>query len=130
MTIFDNIFSQAIGIVNQIAGEQITITKGTGGDAVSITVNATPGQTTFTFTDENGIYQREDRKDYIVAVADMVTDEYMTPLDPDDITTITKTVGATTYTYYLQAPNREPFWRYVDTAETYYRLHCLQNNIS
>jgi len=90
-------------------------------DSVSAEVNATIGKTVFETTNEFGLVERWESRDFLIPAAALVLDGTATLPARGDV--IRETQGATTFVYEVLAPGKEPHYRYSDTFRTLWRIH-------
>ena len=81
------------------------------------TVLATIGRTMFETSSDLGIVERWESRDYLIQAADLDLGE------PQRGDQIRETQGATTYTYEVMAPGKEPAFRFSDPYRKTYRIH-------
>jgi hypothetical protein len=87
-------------------------------------VSATIGKTTFEVDDGYGVLVRSESRDFLVLAADLVLGG--TPTLPQRGDRIRETDGATTFTYEVTAPGKEPCWRWSDAFHKTLRIHTKQ----
>jgi len=99
------------------AAHEITYKRG----AEQLPLVATIGKTLFETTNEHGIVERIESRDFMVRAGDLILGgNVVTPLRGDHIR---ETAGNQTCTYEVLAPGREPAWRYSDAYRTLLRIH-------
>lgn len=85
-------------------------------------VSATLGQTAFRIDDpvKGSRIERTDR-DFLVAAEDLIIGGVA--VEPQRGDQVLQTVGSSTHTYEVLAPNAEPPWRWADAHRKVLRIH-------
>ena len=99
-----------------------TVTYQRGADTVD--VPASIGRTTFEVDDGYGIVQKWESRDFLILATDLVLNGSQTLPERGD--RIQEIQGATTFTYEVLAPGKEPPWRYSDPFRKTLRIHTKQ----
>lgn len=92
--------------------------------AVSVELNATPGQTEFEHVDEQGVVQRIVSRDFLIRVADLKLDGAETLPESGD--QVRETVAGVLYVHEVLAQSGQPPWRYSDPFRQVLRVHTKQ----
>ena len=95
------------------ASQSVAYSRG----ADSTTVLAMIGRTVFETSSDLGIDERWESRDYLIQAADLDLGE------PQRGDQIRETQGATTYTYEVMAPGKEPAFRFSDPYRKTDRIH-------
>jgi len=99
-----------------------TVTYQRGGQSVQLA--ATIGQTLFEIDTGTGLQERFEARDFLVLAVELVLGGNATlPARGDRIL---ETDGATTFTYEVMAPGKEPHFRYSDPYRKTLRIHTKQ----
>ena len=89
--------------------------------ADNVDVQATVGKTEFEQSDQNGLIQRIESRDYLIRTTDLVLAGQQTlPRAGDQVR---ETAGASTHVYEVMAPGNEPPFRYSDPFRRTLRIH-------
>ena len=99
------------------ASRSVTYTRG----AESVEVQATVGRTLFEVTDDYGIVERTESRDFLILAADLVLGG--AAVLPERGDRIRETQDAKTYVYEVMAPGKEPHWRFSDAYRRTLRIH-------
>jgi len=86
-----------------------------------VPVTATIGKTIFETTNEFGIVERIESRDFLIRVSDLIVGGNLTLPERGD--RIAEMSGTQTLIYEVLAPGREPAWRYSDAFRTLLRIH-------
>lgn len=98
---------------NKFSAAMIQYRRGTN----TLPLSATRGRTVFRYNDQFGRSIREERRDFLINVADLMIDGAIaTPRHGD-------TIIDGNFTYEVIAPNKEPVWKYADAYRRSYRVH-------
>lgn len=116
-----DVFAQAatdlISIVKAHAGVAITYTR--PGTSISIPLTAGKGQRETEELDLDGVRERVERRDWLIAAADLV--DGTTPVIPDKKDLITDAAG---YVYQVCGMSvDEPVWEWSDRSHVIMRVH-------
>jgi len=85
---------------------------------------ASIGKTTFEVDDGFGIVQKWESRDFLILAEDLILAGNPTLPERGDL--IQETQGATTYTYEVLAPGKEPAFRFSDPYRKTLRIHTKQ----
>ena len=89
--------------------------------AESVTVQATIGRTFYETYNDEGIMQRMESRDFMIALGDLVIGgEATTPQLGDRIREVQ---GGVTVVYEVMSPGQEPHYQYADHARAMVRIH-------
>jgi hypothetical protein len=118
MSQFREIISDAMSAIRCTAGVPITYWTDS---SHWFKLAATPGQTTFTLDDGNGIVVDYTSRDFLVSACDMLFNgQYIVPADGH---VIKETVGNAVHVYAVRREDGEQPWRYSDHGRTQIRIH-------
>ena len=109
-------------VLKSTAAAGVTVTYQRGEQQAQLT--AVVGQTIFEQTDEYGIINRTESRDFLIAVEDLALDGQ--PIEPARGDRIIETDSTGTHTYEVMAPGDEPPWRFSDPHRQVYRIHTRQ----
>lgn len=113
----DQYISAAIAAAKEVAGVPVAYRRGDQ----SVNVTAVVGTTVFRLTDDVGVVESVQSRDYLVQAADLVLGGSAALPQRGD--SIRETHGSTTYVYEVLAPNNEPPFSYSDTGRLLLRIH-------
>lgn len=82
---------------------------------------ATVGRTQFETTDDNGVVEAWESRDFIVSKSDMVLSS--TAIEPARGDRITQTLNGATCVFEVMAPAGQPVWRWSDSRRYRMRIH-------
>jgi len=119
-----DVFAQAaadlIGIVKSHGGVAITYAR--PGTSLSVSLTAGKGQRDTEQLDEQGVSERVERRDWLIAAADLV--DGSTPIVPDHKDTITDAAG---YVYQVVGlSSNDPVWEWSDRSHVILRVHSQE----
>jgi len=92
--------------------------------AASVEVQATVGRTLFEVTDDYGVVQRTESRDFLILAADLVLGG--AAVLPERGDRVRETQDGRTYVYEVMAPGKEPPWRFSDAYRRTLRVHTKQ----
>ncbi len=98
---------------------EVPITYSQEGNLISLC--ATPGKTIFRYTDDHGMSQRKQSRDYLISVSDAVINDVL--IRPKDGDIIVEETLLERYTYEVGAFNGEPHFRFSGTYRQTFRVH-------
>lgn len=121
-TVPDNCFKWAEDFVHEMMEltGSISITYVRGG-VESLPILAAPAMTIFRYFDKYNISQREEVRDYLVNVPNLIHSGIA--IEPKQGDTIIEIVGTTKSTYRVSSPGNEPSWRHSGYYKGAYRIH-------
>ena len=116
-----DLLEQGMSFLDQKRHEHMTRTVTYHRGNSSVALQATLGQTSFEQTDEYGIVQKIESRDFLVRTGDLVLDgESVLPKAGD---LIRDTGGASVFVCEVSAPGNEPPYRYSDPYRKALRIH-------
>jgi len=92
--------------------------------AASVEVQATVGRTLFEVTDDYGVVQRTESRDFLILAADLTLGG--AAVLPERGDRVRETQDGRTYVYEVMAPGKEPPWRFSDAYRRTLRVHTKQ----
>lgn len=117
-----NLLNQSVArltaIMKSAAADQITYR----GDAIAVSLRAAKGTTTFEVVDQAGLLERQESVDWIVDAGDLVGPTGQ--ITPARGHTVEETgPNGTVHVYTVNAPGKEPPYRWLDPYRTTLRIH-------
>ncbi|WP_417849410.1 hypothetical protein [Thalassoglobus sp.] len=97
-------------------------------ETLSVTVPATVGKTEFEVDDEFGVVQRIESRDFLILTSDLILDGTVTIPERGDV--VEEQAGTQTLQYEVNAPGKEPCWRYSDLYRQTLRIHTKATGTS
>lgn len=116
-----DLLEQGMSFLDQKRHEHMTRTVTYQRGTSSVELQATLGQTSFEQSDEYGIVQKVESRDFLVRADDLVLDGETVLPRAGDI--IRDTNGANVFVCEVSAPGNEPPFRYSDPYRKALRIH-------